>query len=127
MKDQNLPEEIRRELINWQKREDYYEHKIQPRLTEFSPEVENIVYNENDTIEYTLEHQKLMGALQRALSELSDKERKIIEDNFFFEGKKPTQTQLAKSEGITSQVYGRKLKRILQKLKALIETYINSP
>ena len=66
-----------------------------------------------------------MNALQKALSDLTDKERKMIEDNFFFDGKKPTQTQLAKLEGITSQVYGRKLKRVLQKLKRLIETYIN--
>ena len=128
MKDQfDIPEDVRGELTNWQKREEYYKQNIQPRLTEFSPEVENRVFDEDDLVDRHFEQIELMDALQKALSDLTDKERKIIDDNFFYDGKKPSKTQLAKAEGITSQVYGRKLKRILKKLKALVEMYINQP
>lgn len=127
MKDNSyIPDSVRRELINSQKRENYYKQNIQPRLMEFSPEVENTIYNMEDTVEFALEKRDLWDALQKALSELTDKERKIIDDNFYFEGQKPpTQAQLAKAEGISSQVYGRKLKRILKKIKTLVELHMN--
>lgn len=61
-------------------------------------------------------------ALNRALSELTPEEDEIITE-CFFEKVKVNYTKLAKKHGITRQVYCRKKKRILQKLKKLVISY----
>lgn len=55
-------------------------------------------------------------ALDRALAELTAEEDQIITE-CFFEGEKVNYTRLAKKHGVSRQVYCRKLKRILLKLK----------
>lgn len=55
-------------------------------------------------------------ALDRALSELTAEEDQIITE-CFFEGEKVNYTKLAKEHGVSRQVYCRKRKHILLKLK----------
>ncbi len=63
-------------------------------------------------------------ALERALSELTAEEDQIITE-CFFEGERVNYTKLAQKHGISRQVYCRKRKRILLKLrKSVILHYI---
>ena len=89
--------------------------------------LENRLYNESDTVEFTAERKAELDALKKALDDLSSEDLKIIQDNFFYVGKKPSYTELAKECGITRQVYTRKLNRVLAKLKKLVENYLNNP
>lgn len=63
-------------------------------------------------------------ALDRALAELTAEEDQIITE-CFFEGErvKVNYTKLAKKHGISRQVYCRKRKRILQKLRESVITH----
>lgn len=61
-------------------------------------------------------------ALDRALAELTAEEDQIITE-CFFEGEKVNYTRLAKKHGISRQVYCRKRKRILQKLRKSVITH----
>lgn len=58
-------------------------------------------------------------ALDRALAELTAEENQIITE-CFFESEKVNYTKLAKKHGVSRQVYCRKRKRILLKLKKTV-------
>lgn len=75
-------------------------------------------------IEDMLDARDMHLALDRALSELTSEEDQIITE-CFFEGEKVNYTKLAQKHGISRQVYCRKRKRILQKLKKSVISHYN--
>lgn len=74
-----------------------------------------------DSVDEIIRKQHMHRALMSALKELTDIEQQIIDECFFSE--KKTYTELSKSHNISRQAYTKKLHRILDKLKALIESY----
>lgn len=126
-------EELRRREIEYNrnrfidrsnKKEQYYEAIIMPRLISYES-IAATVSDEEGTVESIIEKTELLNALRFALDQLSEEEQQIIAENFFFSKKKPIQAKLAQKYGITRQAYAKRLKKILKKLKRIIKMHIN--
>ena len=97
------------------------------RFVSFNNQIENYISNDEDTVEYFLERKSRVSALKKALSDLSDDERQMIRECFYFDGKKkPSYKVLAQSCGITRQAYCKRLNKLLVKLKPMVEYYLEN-
>ena len=125
-------EEIRRVLTHYRDKERYYKKVISKRLVSYDkiePFIVNSESNFNSSVELAVEEkfkrQTELKALKKALTELSDDERQIINECFFAD-EKSTYTDLAKQYGITRQAYCKRLHRILRKMRSVITEEISN-
>lgn len=129
----NKNEEIRRVITHYRDKERYYKKVISKRLVSYE-QVEPFIPSTDSSVdgsvieisvEEKLQKQAAISALKKALIELSDDERQIINECFFTD-EQTTYTELAKNYGISRQAYCKRLKRILAKLKPLVEYYLEN-
>ena len=106
------------------KKEQYYKKNIQPRFLSYES-IAATVSDERDNVENIIEKEDMLKALRIAMEKLTENEREIILDYFFYQGAKPSQQELAKKYGITRQAYDKRLKKVLKKLKSLIELHMS--
>lgn len=92
-------------------------------LSDYDDKSDVYIDTESDIVK-TLSAEELHKSLLAALSYLSDLERIIIDEVFFYSGKKPSLEELGSKHNISRQCYTRKLNRILRKLRTLIEQNI---
>ncbi len=116
----NVPQDFQKKLQQMNRRTRYvlYERdngKGRRKVIEFD---ERYMQDESSLmlIEDMIIARDMHLALDRALAELPIEEEQIITE-CFFEGERINYTKLAKKHGISRQVYCRKLKRILLKLR----------
>lgn len=111
--------EILREYKKMIRQERYLYEKDKGRLVRFNEEYH---FNSSNTIEDLISERNLHRALHKALSELDKAEYEIIQE-YFFSDEKVTYEELSKKHSIARQVYTRKVKRILAKLKVLVVSH----
>ena len=134
MKPKNIiSQDVKRVLWAYAKREEYYKKVVCKRLERFDCKHEKTFSRIEDTVEYSLdleneifESNKKIIALRKALSDLSDSEMQMINECFFFEGKKPSYEDLAKQYGITRQAYCKRLNKLLSRLKPMVLFYLEN-
>lgn len=78
--------------------------------------------DKNSFVVDTILKNNLHKALMKALDTLNDNEKIIIDECFYAE-KKLSYEKLARQHNISRQAYQKRLRRILKKLKALIDLY----
>lgn len=122
-------EEIRKVITHYRDKEKYYKKVISKRFVSYE-QVEPFIPSPDSnyieiSVEEKLQKQAAVSALKKALIELSDDERQIINECFFTD-EQTTYTKLAKNYGISRQAYCKRLKRILAKLKPLVEYYLEN-
>lgn len=120
----DMPESVKRYMKRCDDKDEYYRNVVAKRFINYDDYLEEYISDVEDTIEYSLDRKSEIIALKKALKNLSDSERQIINECFFFEGKKPTYTDLAKKYGISRQAYTAKLDRLLKRLKTIVEYYL---
>lgn len=124
--DVELSDEVKQAIKHFDNLEHYQTAQLREHCVSYDDEkLENRLFNSTDNVEFIAEHEKQLSALKKALTTLSSEDLEIIRENFFFEEKKPSYTELANKYGVTRQVYTRKLNRILAKLKMIVENYLN--
>lgn len=74
-----------------------------------------------DSVEEIIRKQHIHKALIYSLRELTELEQQIIDECFFCD--KKSYTELSKLHNISRQAYTKKLNRILNKLRVLIDFY----
>ena len=123
---QNVPQDFQKKLQQMNRRTRYLLHerdngKGRRKFIGFD---ERYIQDESSLmlIEDMIIARDMHLALDRALAELSIEEEQIITE-CFFEGERVNYTKLAKKHGISRQVYCRKRKRILQKLRKSVITH----
>lgn len=122
------PDEVKRVISQFDDRERYYQKISLQRYVPFD-ELDKTISREEDTVDYALEisfenlcKQEKILALKKALLNLSDDERQIVKECFYFNGrKKPSYSKLAEKYKISRQAYCKRLRKILRKLKESIE------
>lgn len=120
-----LSDGVKRTRWRYSAKERYYQKSTAELLVSYDRDFEEVLSNPADTIECLLDKKCEIAALEKALSNLSDGERQMIRECYFFAGKKrPTYTQLARSCGISRQAYCKRLNKLLMKLKSLVEFYL---
>lgn len=73
-----------------------------------------LLADESADIMADFEEKQLLEALHKALSELSETERKLIDSLFY---RRLTERDIAKSLGISQQAVGKRKYKVLQKLR----------
>ena len=128
MKNKNdIDRNVERVIWKYSKREQYYQSVICARFEKFDGNLELSLFKNEDTIEYYLDRKSELSALKKALSDLSDDERQMIRECFYFDEKKrPSFQSLAQSYGITRQAYCKRLNKLLAKLKPMVEYYLEN-
>lgn len=124
-------DKVKRVISQFNDREKYYREVSSKRYVSFC-ELDEAIYREEDTVEYALNisfdnfcKQQRIIALKKALFNLSDDERQIVKECFYFKGKKrPSYSELSKKYGISRQAYCKRLDKVLKKLKADIEEMV---
>ena len=132
MKTKNkIPKNVQRVLWAYDKKEEYYQTVVLENLDRYDYKHEKTFSRIEDTVEYSLDKKsellelnKRITALNKALSDLSDSERQMIKECFFFEGKKLSYKDLAEQYGITRQAYCKRLDKLLAKLKPMVLFYL---
>lgn len=133
MKTKNkTPKDVQRILWAYDKKEEYYQTVVLNNLESYDFKHEKTFSRIEDTVEYSLdleneifESDKKIIALKKALSDLSDSEMQMINECFFFEGKKSSYKDLAKQYGITRQAYCKRLNKLLSRLKPMVLFYLD--
>lgn len=126
--DCKVPDEVKRVISQFDDRERYYQKISLQRYVSFD-ELDKTISRTEDTVEYALDtsfenlcKQEKISALKKALFNLSDDERQIVKECFYFNGrKKPSYSELAKKYNISRQAYCKRLNKILKKLRESIE------
>lgn len=134
MKNENkLPKDVQCVLWAYDKREEYYKPVVSQRLERFDYGHEKTFSRIEDTVEYSLdkkaerfEMNRKISALKKALLDLSDGERQMIKECFFFKGRKLPYKVLAEQYGITRQAYCKRLDKLLAKLKPMVIFYLDT-
>lgn len=121
--------EIRRVITHYRDKERYYKKVIRKRLVSYE-QVEPFIPSPDSSfmeiaVEEKFQKQAAVLALKKALTELSDDERQIINE-CFFNDEQTTYTELAKSYGISRQAYCKRLRRILRKMRSVITEEISN-
>lgn len=128
-----MSDEVKRVIRQFYDRERYYQKISLQRYISFE-ELDKTVSRTEDTVEYAFDvnleilcKEEKIAALKKALLDLSDDERQIIKECFYFNGsKKPSYSKLAEKYNISRQAYCKRLDKILRKLKEIIENSENS-
>ena len=126
-----IPDEVKRIIMLDEKREKYYAKISKKRFVSYDDYMSNssdtVISNLDDLMEQKWIRESAISALRKSLKCLSDSERQIINECFFFEGKKrPTYTSLALKHGISCQAYSMRVDRILKKLKTIVKLYLEN-
>ena len=121
--------EIKRVITHYRDKERYYQKVISKRLVSYE-QVEPLIPSPDSsfieiTVEEKFQRQVAVSALKKALTELSDDERQIINECFFTD-EQTTYTELAKNYGISRQAYCKRLRRILRKMRSVITEEISN-
>lgn len=121
-----LPKKIRLAIYSLDNYESYQAEQQREYCVSYDDEWERVLFLESQKVEYIVEKEERLRALKKALESLSSEDRKMIEDNFFYDGNRPTYTELAKKHGISRQAYTKNLNRLLAKLRKIIEYYLSN-
>lgn len=122
----NLPAGVRRVFWQSDKKDKKYRAEAKNWLISYDDCIGVYLSDVSDTVEYSLEKELRSRALKKALCSLSDEERRVIDECFFFVGnKRPTYEYLAKKYGISRQAYCKRLNKILAKLRVIIRCYLD--
>ncbi len=109
------------ELKKFDRRVKYLYERDKGRLLRYD---DAYISDKSATVEDLIDKKNLHISLQKALNKLSDTEYQIIQE-CFFSNERVNFSKLCKKYNITRQVYIRKEKRILSKLKKLVTYYYN--
>ena len=123
-----MPDEVKRVIRQFYDRERYYRKISLQRYISFD-ELDKTVSMTEDTVEYAFDvnlenlcKEEKIAALKKALLNLSDDERQIVKECFYFNGsKKPSYSKLAEKYNISRQAYCKRLDKVLRKLRRIIE------
>lgn len=119
--------EVKRAIKQFDDRDKYHQSLICDRFEKFDGNLELSLFKIEDTIEYHLDRKSEISALKKALSDLSNDERQMIRECFYFDGKKrPPFKCLAQRYGISRQAYCKRLDKLLVKLKPIVEYYLEN-
>lgn len=118
-----IPQDVFKELQRIDDREKYRTKVDKKRLSLFAFD-ESRYSRDEDSIEYQLNKKEQLKALYKAIGTLTEDELQLINECFFDETK-PNYTKLAKQYGISRQLYSSRLKKVLTKLRLLVEIHLN--
>ena len=130
----NKTAEILDVIHRYNEREKYYTNVVKKRHVPFS-DYEESLSDYRDTVEYAFEcayehdrKQKAIAGMKKALLNLSDDERRIIKECFYFNGsRKPSYSELAEKYNISRQAYCKRLNKVLLKLRRILKENFENP
>lgn len=114
---------LRKHLKKVNRQEKYYFYeKDYGRIVYFADIPADKTIDKSSFVVDTIIKNNLHKALMKALDTLNENEMIIIDECFFSE-KRPSYEKLAKRHNISRQAYQKRLRRILNKLRLLIDLY----